>query len=187
MMAGMKSTNLFVGAVSAVLCVATAGNVRASGQVVAAGARYHMQHSVFERLPFGEGDMSYGLAYEIHEEDAFWQLAVEVAPDLEPAAGPDPKLGELDYAVTPQLNLLLKDARKLVVQGGVGVLSTYQHGKQDAEWMDPYFQFLLGLGLPLGKRLQLDVYASYPFKDWGALDQFEFEDVEFVVWLGYRF
>ena len=91
---------------------------------------------------------------------------------------------EADYAITPQLNLLFKDR---MLQGGVGILSTYTTGGPQDDWTDLYWQFLVGLSFPVSAKLKLDVMAYYPFDSWGNLDQFEFEYIEYGAWIGYQF
>ena len=50
-------------------------------QTFAVGARLHTDHSDFLELPFDEGDISYAAAYEYHEDNAYWQIAVTFTPD----------------------------------------------------------------------------------------------------------
>lgn len=150
----------------------------AGGQVLSLGARYHQAHSAFVDLPFEDGDISYTAAYEYHDKDAFWQLGVDVTPEV--GEGND-----VDYAVTPQLNLLLKDR---IFQGGLGILSTYTRdaaGKGD--WMDLYWQFILGVALPLPGPLKVSANAYYTFEQWDALGDFKSEDLEYGVAVGYTF
>ncbi len=147
----------------------------ASAQVVDLGARYHVKHSEFISLPYADGDWTYGVAYEIHEENALLQLACGYTPEFD-----DNK--DLEYGITPEANLLLKDG---VYQGGLGVLSTYTAG--DSQWMDMYWQWVLGLNIPLGKRLSIQANAYYVFEDWGSLGKFHFSDIEFGGYLGYKF
>lgn len=147
----------------------------ASAQVVDLGARYHMKHSEFEALPYAEGDMTYGVGYEIHEENALLQFVCGYTPEFA-----DHK--DLNYGITPEANLLLKDG---MLQGGLGILSTYTQG--DGEWTDMYWQWVLGVNVPLGNRFSLQANAYYVFEDWGSLGGFEFSDIEFGGYLGYKF
>ncbi len=153
-----------------------AGMVMAStAQVVDLGARYHQKHSEFISLPYTDGDWTYGVAYEIHEANALLQLACGYTPEFA-----DYK--DLDYGITPEANLLLKDG---IFQGGLGVLSTYTQG--DGEWMDMYWQWVLGLNIPLGKSFSIQANAYYVFEDWNSLSEFDFGDIEFGGYLGYKF
>jgi hypothetical protein len=146
--------------------------------VVDLGARYHTKHSEFVSLPYADGDLTYGVGYEIHEDNALLQLACGFTPDFK-----DNK--DMDYGVTPELNLLAKDG---IYQGGMGILSTYtRDGEGKGDWMDLYWQFVLGLNIPLGSRLSLQANAYYVFENWGSLGKFKFEDIEFGGYLGYKF
>lgn len=162
---------LLVGSFSSVV-------MAASAQVIGAGARYHQKHSEFISLPYADEDWTYGMVYEIHEDNALLQLACGFTPEFA-----DHK--DYDYGITPEANLLMKDG---LFQGGLGILSTYTAGgEEDGDWMDMYWQFVLGLNIPLGKSLSLQANAYYVFEKWGALGDFDFEDVEFGGYLGYKF
>ncbi len=53
--------------------------------------------------------------------------------------------------MTPLLNLIVKDN---YFRGGMGVRATYVETGDGSEWIDPYWQFLLGLNLPLADVLR---------------------------------
>jgi hypothetical protein len=170
---------LVVAALAASLRSASAAApAKASESTLGLGFRTHAAQTTFKDYPFDDGDISYGIAYEFHEEAAYWQLAVDYAFDL---GGTN----AIDSVVTPQINLVFKDG---VWRGGLGALSSYISPSDDtkAEWSDIYYQFLLGIGVPLGK-LGLDVMAAYPFSDWGELGDFDAGGIEVVVWLKYFF
>lgn len=179
MMNSMKTSVRTLGFVTALLIAILAGTaVHASEQVVLGGARYHQSHTAFADLPFGEGDISYCAAYEFQDQDALWQLGVNITPELG-----DRK--DIEYAVTPQLNLLLRDR---IFRGGLGILSTYTRdsdGKGD--WMDMYWQFILGIEIPLPGPFVVSGNAYYVFDKWDALGDFDFENVEYGVSAGFRF
>ncbi len=149
------------------------------------GGRYHSQHSAFAELPFDDGDLSYGLAYEYHEEKGLWQIAVEYCPEPGGVSVKDGVTNLVDYVVTPQLSLILKDN---IWRGGVGAMASYieQTDSGEAEWTSVYWQFLLGIGVPLG-MFDLDVMASYPFEDWDTLSDFDADEMEYVAWLKLSF
>ena len=148
----------------------------AASQGVGAGARYHISHSAFPELPYDDGDMSYSLMYMYGNDVAEWQLVADWAPSVSGLDG-------ADSAFSPQLNLLFKDG---VFRAGGGLLSCYIDG-DDSDWLDPYWQFLLGLAVPVRQGFGVEAYAFYPFKTGGDLDQFEFSDIEGGAWLTYRF
>ena len=167
---------LFIAGV--VLSVLSAGAMAATATVFDLGTRYHQQNSAFTGLPYADGDMTYCAAYEIHEQSSLLQFVCGYTPDFK-------KRPDLDYGLTPDLNLLAKDG---LFQGGAGILSTYTRdsdGKGD--WMDLYWQLILGLNIPLGKSWSLQANAYYVFKSWDRLGDFKFEDIEFGGYLGYSF
>lgn len=155
-----------------------------SSSSLGVGLRHHILHTNFEDWPYDDGDLSYGVAYEIHESGGCWQVAVDYAHNVG-------ETNVADYVITPQLNLLFKDN---AWRGGVGALASYiKYDEEESPelaaddgWSDIYWQFLLGLSIPLG-GLSLDVYAAYPFEEWGEISEFEFDDVEVQAWLMYAF
>lgn len=149
-----------------------------AGQVISLGARYHEANAAFTTRPFSDGDISYCAAYEFHDQNAFWQLGVDVTPEVGDGDA-------IDYGVTPQLNLLFKDR---IFQGGLGILSTYtRDAAGQGDWMDMYWQFILGIALPLPGRLKVSANAYYPFEKWDSLGEFKSEDIEYGVAVGYTF
>ena len=168
----MACLGLILGLLVAVSGVAIAD----TSQSFDVGARYHRLNSSFKELPYDDGDISYSAAYEYHNEDAFWQLACDVTPDLKSRS-------DLDYAVTPQLNLLATDR---IFQGGLGILSTYTHGDAGGNWLNPYWQFILGLSIPLGS-FTVEANAYYVFDQWGNLGDFNARSIEYGAYFGYRF
>ncbi len=144
--------------------------VPATRPAVLAGARYHVEHSVFTELPFDSGDLSYTLGWEYHDQNGFWQLLVGYAPEIGGTNG-------VDYVVTPQLNLLLEDRGW---QAGVGALSSYVVTEDESDWTSIYWQFLLGFTLQL-PAFSIDIMSYYPFESWGKLSDFDAGDIEFGV------
>ena len=149
----------------------------ASSSGLALGARYHADHTVFTELPFDDGDLSYMLAYEFSEGDAYWQVAVGYCADVTGS-------NSVDYVATPQVNLVLKDG---IWRAGVGVLFSYiRDDVTGGDWTDLYWQLLVGIRLPLGS-LKLGVEAVYPFESWDDVGEFDVDDLEYNGWLGYTF
>lgn len=142
------------------------------------GARYHQEQSKFAALPYGDGDLGYGLGYEVQDENGAFQLICGYTPDFK-------NRDDLDYALTPEANLLVKDG---VYQGGLGVLKTYSKGGDAAgEWTDLYWQFILGINIPLSKRVSLQANAYYVFEGWDSLNNFRVNDLEYAAYLGFSF
>jgi len=147
-----------------------------AGGVLGAGLRRHSEHSVAEDLPLDDGDLSSGLCYEIHDRKGYWQLGVTYAPQ--------PGTNGIDFVVTPQLNLIVKDK---AWRAGVGILDSYVEMEDgESDWTDVYYQFLTGLHFPIG-GMQLDVTAYYPFTDWGDISDFDFDDLDYGAWLTFSF
>lgn len=145
---------------------------------VSVGARRHVDHTAFDDLPFGGGDLSFSAAYEHHENVGYWQLGISYAPDLtgEPAS---------DYALTPQANLIFKDK---FWRGGLGILGSYiRDNAGNSDWTDLYWQFIVGAHLPALIGLQIETYTYYVFEEWKELDEYELKDMEFGVSLNFPF
>lgn len=165
------------GLVAALVAAASGPAMAGTSQSIGVGGTVHQKHSVFTELPFDDGDLSYSVAYEYHDADAFWQLACDWTPEVGDGDA-------IDYAVTPQLNLFLTDR---IFQGGVGILSTYTRQEDDSEWMDMYWQLLLGVTIPLPGAFSLEVNAHYVFESWGDLGDFDVKDVEGGAYFNYVF
>jgi len=177
MMPTMKTYKLLF-AVGALLTITSGVVLAAAGSGIDLGARYHTKHSAYAELPYADGDLTYALGYEIHDDNGLLQLLCGFTPDFKDH-------NEIDYGITPEANLLLTDG---LFQGGLGILSTYTKnsaGKDD--WMDLYWQWVLGLNVPLGTRLSIQANAYYVFESWSRLNKFAFDDVEFGGFLTYKF
>jgi len=146
-------------------------------QVIDIGARYHVQHSAFDSLPFADKDMTYDLGYEIHDENGMIQAICGFTPWFS-------NHDEYDFGITPEVNLLFVDG---YFQGGLGVLSTYTQGAGRHDWMDLYWQWVLGLNVPIGKSFSIQANAYYVFESWRTLHDFDVGDIEFGAYLGYKF
>lgn len=168
----------FLFSVGVILTMLSGAAMAAGNQTVDAGARYHIQHSEFTDLPFGDGDLSYGIGYEISDENGMLQAICGFTPEFGDRE-------DLDYGITPELNLLALDR---YVQGGLGILTTYtRNGNGDDDWMDMYWQWILGFNIPLASQLSLQANAYYVFESWSKLHKFDVSDVEFGGYLGYKF
>ncbi len=141
------------------------------------GLRQHMAHATLEDVPFGDRDISYCVAYECQEENAYWQIGLGYTPHVTGN-------GTADYIITPQLNLV---ATENIWRAGIGALMSYVHDDVgDSDWSDVYWQMLAGVGFPLG-TFQVDVLAHYTFDSWDGLRKFGAGDIEYGVWLKYAF
>ncbi len=154
-----------------------------------AGMRYHAEHSVFSELPYGNGDLSYALAYQYAQGFAIWQLACDLGPDVSGkrliTSGTTTNQVDVDYIITPQFNLIIRDGCLLA---GAGIRTSYIRDMNDeGEWLDPYWQLQLGISLPIHKRMSLDINAYYVYEHWNKLPNFKFGDLEYGAWLNFTF
>lgn len=157
-----------------VVCLVSPAFAKAPGKL-GVGVRQHVEHSTLDELPFVDDDLSYGLVYEGHEPHALWQIAVTYTPELD-----ESRL--LDYAITPQINLLTKDRQW---RTGVGLLQTYVESDVDSDWTDLYWQLLFGLNLGDQRSFELQIMAHYVFESWSDISDFESSDIEFGLWLSF--
>ena len=156
------------------LSVATTQAATRSVSRMGAGARYHKAQDTVVAAPFDD-DVSYGLMYEYHEGETFWQLGVNYADSM--------GSNDVDYVITPEINLLFADK---VWRGGAGALASYVSDDITSDWSDVYFQFVLGFEIPVG-NMSLEILAYYVFDDFDALGEFDFDEVEVGAWLMYAF
>jgi hypothetical protein len=187
---GMKTKTCLYGLVCAL--VLFAGQAHAGGKKgesdsrLSVGVRMHQEHHSFSELPFANGDLSYALAYEFHEPVSFLRLGLSYAPSVKGVIGePDADGNGLsaDSVLTPQLALVWKDN---AWRGGVGVLKSLVYGEESDEWTGLYWEFMLGLNLPVGGS-GLDVMVYYVFDRWSDLPNFRGDDMDFGVWFGFSF
>ncbi|MBI2437766.1 MAG: hypothetical protein HYV36_03000 [Lentisphaerae bacterium] len=170
------------------LCAALALTLQAapaeSPHSLSLGGRYHTENTVFTDLPFGNADFSYALAWTFASEQVGLQLGADFAPDVS-GARDAPNTNQTDFAVTPQVNLILKDR---MFRGGVGLLTSYvRDDLGEDDWLSPYWQLLLGLNLPLGNNFSLDGLVYYVLEKWGDIGDFKPKELEYGLWLNYNF
>ena len=65
------------------------------------GGRYHTENTVFTDLPYGNGDISYGLAYTFAEEHVGLKLGADFSPDVS-GTRDAPHTNKTDYVISPQ-------------------------------------------------------------------------------------
>jgi len=160
-----------------IVCMALTGVVRigtAAGQRIGFALRQHSEDATIEGHAFGD-DISYCLAYEWEEGGAFWQAALDYAPDVDTT-------NAVDYVLTPQVNLLFKDKGW---RGGVGILkSMVADDETGNDWTDIYFQWILGMHIPVF-GMKFNVTAYYLFEDFGDLGDFDSGNIEYALWFKY--
>lgn len=157
------------------LCIATTHAAASSKQRFGVGARYHAQHNAEEREVAFDDESTYGIVYEYHEGNTFWQLGAQYGTSL--------GTNDVDYIITPEINLMLTDG---AWRGGIGALATYFSGDVDDDWSDIYYQFILGVDFPIGS-LALSLQTAYVFEDFDKLDEFDFDELDWAGYLSYQF
>ena len=148
----------------------------AADSVVGVGAFWHVEHTVFKDLPYDDGDISYNAFLQLHDANGYLEALVEYAPEV---GG----LPATDYTITPRISIFFKDQ---AWRAGIGVLSSYiTEDAGDSDWTDIYWHLSLGLSVPVS-ALEVTILTQYVYEDWGEISEFDFEDLEFSVGLGYR-
>ncbi len=156
------------------LCLSSAHARGRTSQRFGVGARYNAEQDTEREVAFDD-ETTYGLVYEYHEGNTFWQLGAQYGSGL--------GSNDVDYVITPEINLMLSDGGW---RGGIGALATYVKSDDDSDWSDIYYQLILGFDMPLG-GLALSIQASYTFEDFDNLDEFDFDEMDWSGYLMYQF
>ena len=146
-----------------------------------AEARFNAGHSAFLDRPF-DGDWSYGLVYEYHEQQAYFQLGVQYAPKvsrLDTKYGPD-----IQAVWTPEFNVIFTDGPW---RYGIGILNSQVRTDDGGDWTGIYWQFVLGVSLGGQSSFAVDLTAFYVFEKWGELNEFRLDDADAGVGISFGF
>ncbi|OVE75205.1 hypothetical protein BVX97_05175 [bacterium E08(2017)] len=159
--------------IATVILLTTFVEISSAQNSASIGAKYRQMHSAFAELPYDDGDISIGLSYDKHSSESCIQFAVDYAWELN-------GIPTADYIITPQMNILWKDNAWF---GGVGLLSSFIEDEQlGSDWTDLYWQLLFGLKIPaFGTSMDLGIH--YEFDDWGEIGEFDWEDLQYGIWL----
>lgn len=142
------------------------------------GVRQHADQPDFPDIPFGDDDVSYGLSAQAGDAGGYWQGALLYTSDIE-------GMDDLDYALTPQINLILSENHWRM---GAGAARTYIKSDTESGWRDLHWQLLLGLGLPgVGKTMKIEIQAIYVFDKWSNVSDFDTGNLEYALWIGFPF
>ncbi len=181
----MQTSTMMRSLTAAIISVALlAPTLAQSPNYLSIGGRYHNENSVFTDLPYGNGDLSYVLAYTLAEQHMGLQFGVGFAPDVS-GLRDAPNTNQTDYIITPQAHLILRDG---CLRGGAGILASYLRDNQkEGEWIAPFYQLQLGINLPLLQRLSIDASVYYTFEKWENAAKFRPKDLEYGLWLNYNF
>ena len=179
MVPGMKNcTVLMLAALFAGFAAAASAQSFPGSSAWTLGARYHSEVTVPPEVHYAKGDTSYLFGYRYTESQISWHLAAEYAPNVGVS-------NNVDYAVTPQINLLFADS---VFLFGAGALMSYvQDPERDDKWSAVYFHLMAGLELPLGQRWSLAALAEFPFKKSRDFKEFDLQHVDVLGMVSYRF
>jgi hypothetical protein len=169
---------LWIGVAAAGL-LAAAAQAQAPVPSVVVGGRYHAASTVLPDLPYDDGDLSLLVAYQLEEAASVLQFALDYAWD----AGA--RSNAVDYVLTPQINVLFR--RNWLAFGTGALMSRIEGEGEGTGWTGLYYQFLAGTELDLGSRASLTALAAYPFDDFGELGEFDTGDLEYTVYLKFRF
>lgn len=175
----MKTTpaRRFLTGALAMLALVSTASAQQFGSAIALGARRHEKNSAVKDSPFGKGDYSGLIAYQLHDEGAYWRLGLGYA--AEAANAPT-----ADRVLTPQLHLVFHE-RFLAI--AVGILKSFIGDDVGGDRSTKiYYDLQAGLEIPVG-RFRVSAMAIYPFSDWGKLGKFSAGDVEYSAGVAFRF
>lgn len=147
--------------------------------------KYHGEHTEFDDRPFAEGDMSIGAYYDVFDGMGGWRIGLSYAWDLGQKDGVDNPETYVapDSVLTPEIALLVREGRW---QTGVAILIDYIDAEGDTDWGDIYWQFQLGYGIPIGKKIEIGIHAFYTFERIDKILDFDFESMDFAIHASYR-
>jgi len=171
-------------ALGIVLALSSRPALAESPHSLSVGGRYHTENTVFTDLPYGNADISYALAYTFAEKYVAIKLGADFAPDVS-GDRDAPHTNKTDYVISPQVNLIVKDR---IFRGGVGLLTSYIRDNQgEGDWLDPYWQLMLGLAIPLGAHFSVEGNVYYVLQNWDKIANFRPKDIEYGLWVNYNF
>jgi hypothetical protein len=152
---------------------------RPGASAIALGIRQHSDYLGAPNLPYGEGDLSYLVAYEYHEGNAYWQIGLGYTPHSTTTS----TVEKVESVMTPQIHLLLKDR---IFYGGLGLMRSYVR-REESHWTDFVWQLQFGAHFPLSEAFDLQLAAYYLFEEWGDIGDFNTDNVELGMSLSYRY
>ena len=142
------------------------------------GVRQHAAQPDFPDISFGDDILSYGISMSAYDAGGYWEAGILYTPEID-------GIDDMDYALTPQLNLVMTEN---FWRMGLGGARTYVNGDgDDSGWRDFFWQMIIGLGLPGVGSANLEVRAIYIFDDWGDIGDFDTDNLEYALWIGIPF
>jgi len=147
-------------------------SVSVAETAITVNARQHADRSsILSDSPYGEDDVSLGVYVDIFEGVGAWRFGASYADDLS-------GLPDVNSVITPQISLLVVDG---IWETSLGALIDYVDTDTETDWGDVYFQWALGLNLPITNSFSIGVHAQYPFEDFDGLIDF---DTDLLEWTG---
>lgn len=134
-------------------------------------AKQHGDVSSQFESPYGKDDVSYGVFVEFFEGIGAWRVGASYSDDVS-------GIPDVNSVITPQVSLLAVDG---IWESGLGALIDYVDTDADADWGDVYFQWTLGINIPVTTSMSIGVHALYPFDDFDGLIDF---DSDLLEWSG---
>ena len=171
----MKASTLLILVVSAA-CVSQLSLAQNSMNTWGIGVRQHAKQPDFPEISFGD-EVSYGLSLSAVDSAGYWQGGLLYTPEIS-------GMEDADYAVTPEINLVLSEK---VWRMGVGGAKTYVKSETEGGWRDFFWQLLVGIGLPGLGAGTLEARAIYIFDDWNNVGDFDTDNIEYAIWMGIPF
>ena len=142
---------------------------------LALGLRYHQAADSVAHRALSDEDLSWVLAYEYHEEIAFWQIALGYASGSNTDA--DARV------LTPEVNLIFKDG---IYRLGLGALIN-RVSASNSQWTDLHWQVILGVSIPVASRISVDLYGHYLFHKWDEISKTSDNAAEASLLLAFQF
>ncbi len=141
------------------------------------GRQYVLREDSFTDRPYGEDDISYGAYLDMFDGIGGWRIGASYATGL---SGP----GEADSVITPEITLLGAEG---VWESGFSVMMDYIDDETGTDWSDIYYQFQLGLSIPVGGTFQLGIHGYFPVSDMGDFLDISFSEIDYGVSLRAKF
>ncbi len=145
--------------------------------LTAIGKQHSDRADTIEDRPYGKDDISYGAFLDLFDGLGGWRLGASFSDDLSGA-------GEPDSVITPEISLMAQDG---FWETGFSLLRDYVETAETSDWNSIYYQFFLGINIPLGKSLVIGAAAYYPFDSFSEITDFSTGDLDLGVSLRFRF
>lgn len=133
--------------------------------------QHDMREDSFPERPYGKDDTSYGVYMDIYDGIGGWRFGASYASDLSGT-------GEADSVITPEITLLGAEGSWMT---GISIMMDYIDDENGTDWSDLYYQFQLGLNIPLGDRFKAGIHAFFPFSGLGDFVDISFGELDYGI------